>query len=113
MKQKTPLASGVATLPWVITSTITALASGVLIGKIGHTAVFMAVGAVFGCIGSGLFTSFQPNTSSGKWIGYQILYAVGSSLASYTPLVAAQSSVPLADIPLGAGMVTLSQTIGS
>lgn len=113
VKQRSPLDSGIGTLPWVITSTISALAAGVLISKIGHTYAFMVIGSAICSIGSGIFTTFQPDTIRGKWIGYQIVYAVGSSLASFTPLVVIQSSLPVADIPIGSGMVTFSQTMGS
>jgi hypothetical protein len=31
-------------------------------------------------IGSGLMSTFSPTTSTGKWIGYQIIYGVGRGL---------------------------------
>ena len=75
--------------------------------------MFMAIGTVFGAVGSGLFTTFTLETSTGKWIGYQIIFAVCSSLASLTPLLVAQHALPLKDIPIGSGMVMFTQTIGA
>ncbi|KAK9860171.1 Sucrose/H+ symporter [Penicillium brevicompactum] len=112
VKEKSPLLSGVATLPWVITSTIVSLMGGLLVSKFGYADIFMIVGAVFGCVGSGIFTTFHVGTSQPRWIGYQIVYAVGSSLATLTPMMVAQSVLPLADIPIGTGMVMFFQIFG-
>ncbi|KAJ4296096.1 hypothetical protein N0V88_004798 [Collariella sp. IMI 366227] len=105
VKGYSPIQSGVNTLPWVITSTIAALAGGVLISKLGYAQLFMVVATVFGSVGSGLFTTFTVDTATGKWIGFQIIYAVGSSLASLTPLTVAQNALPLQDVPIGSGML--------
>ncbi|KAL8738819.1 MAG: hypothetical protein Q9181_000423 [Wetmoreana brouardii] len=69
---------------------------------------FMFVGSVFGAVGSGLFTTFTPETSESKWIGYQIVFAIGSAFFSVTPLMVAQTA-----LPIGCGMVTFVQMMGS
>lgn len=89
------------------------LTVGILIAKVGHADAFMVIGTVFGAVGSGLFTTFTLETSDGKWIGYQIIFAVSSSLSSLTPLMVAQAALPLKDIPIGSGMVMFFQTIGA
>ncbi|EHA17986.1 hypothetical protein ASPNIDRAFT_198697, partial [Aspergillus niger ATCC 1015] len=113
VKSATPIQSGIWTLPWVITSTIVSLAGGILMSKVGHPDLFMGIATIFGAIGSGLFTSFTVDTSTGKWIGYQIIFAVSSSLCSVTPLMVAQQALPLKDIPIGSGLVMFSQTVGA
>ncbi|KAI0857695.1 MFS general substrate transporter [Xylaria cubensis] len=113
VKGVSPLLSSVYTLPWLITSVIVLLGSGAVMSKFGHADVWMLVGSVFGAVGSGLFTTFTPETSTGKWIGYQIIFAIGSSLFSVTPLIIAQSRLALKDIPVGTSMVTFAQLLGS
>ncbi|TRX88333.1 hypothetical protein FHL15_010771 [Xylaria flabelliformis] len=113
VKGVSPLLSSVYTLPWLITSVIVLLGSGAVMSKFGHADVWMFVGSVFGAVGSGLFTTFTPETSTGKWIGYQIIFAIGSSLFSVTPLIIAQSRLALRDIPVGTSMVTFAQLLGS
>lgn len=104
--------SAVYTLPWLITSVITLLAGGVLISKTGHIDIWMLIGTVFGAVGSGLFTTFTPDTSTGKLIGYQIIFSIGSSLFSVTPLIIVQSRLALKDIAIGSSMVAFSQVMG-
>lgn len=45
--------------------------------KVGRIPPFARFAAATTAIGSGLYGTFQPNTSTGKWIGYQILAGVG------------------------------------
>jgi len=85
---------------------------GALISKFGHADIWMLIGSVFGSVGAGLFTTFTPNTSTGKWIGYQVVFPIGSSLFSVTPLIIAQNRLYLKDIPIGFSMVVFSQIIG-
>ncbi|KAI1743149.1 MFS general substrate transporter [Xylaria scruposa] len=113
VKGVSPLLSSVYTLPWLITSVVVLLGSGTVISKFGHPDVWMLVGSVFGAVGSGLFTTFTPDTTTGKWIGYQIIFAIGSSLFSVTPLIVAQSRLALKDIPVGTSLVTFAQLLGS
>ncbi|KAJ5684967.1 hypothetical protein N7536_007586 [Penicillium majusculum] len=108
-----PIQSGLYTLPWVITSTIMSLTVGILIAKVGHPDAFMVIATIFGAVGSGLFTTFTLETSNGKWIGYQIIFAVSSSISSLTPLMMTQAALPLRDIPIGSAMVMFFQTIGA
>ncbi|CAI7571593.1 unnamed protein product [Penicillium viridicatum] len=108
-----PIQSGLYTLPWVITSTIMSLTVGILIAKVGHADAFMVIATVFGAVGSGLFTTFTLETSNGKWIGYQIIFALSSSISGITPLMMTQAALPLEDIPIGTGMVMFFQTIGA
>ncbi|PWY81407.1 MFS general substrate transporter [Aspergillus eucalypticola CBS 122712] len=113
VKSATPIQSGVWTLPWVITSTIISLAGGILMSKVGHPDIFMGIAIIFGAVGSGLFTTFTVDTPTGEWIGYQIIFAISSSLCSVTPLMVAQHALPLKDIPIGSGLVMFSQTVGA
>ncbi|KAF2272622.1 MFS general substrate transporter [Westerdykella ornata] len=108
-----PLTSAVNTLPWLITSVITLIGGGILISKLGHADAWMLVRTVFGSVGSGLFMTFTPDTSTGKWIGFQIIFAIGSSLFSVTPLIIAQSRLAQKDIPIGSSMVAFAQIMGS
>ncbi|KAL2819170.1 major facilitator superfamily domain-containing protein [Aspergillus granulosus] len=113
VKGASPIQSGVWTLPWVITSTIVSVVGGVLISKVGYPGAFMGIGTVLGAIGSGLLTTFTLDTPADKWIGYQIIFAAGSSLCILAPLAVAQHALPLKDIPIGTGMLMFTQAIGA
>ena len=105
--------SPVYTLPWLITSVIMLLGGGAIISKLGHADAFMFVGSVIGAVGSGLFTTFTLETSESKWVGYQIIFTIGSVFFSVTPLIVAQNALALKDIPIGSSMVMFAQIMSS
>lgn len=50
------------------------------VNKLGYYIPVALFAAVLLSIGSGLIATFSPGTSTGKWIGYQILYGAGRGL---------------------------------
>lgn len=108
--QRTPLESGVNTLPLVIANTISSLLGGILIGVIGYIWPFIIFSSVFTAIGAGLFTTFDLNTPSREWIGFQVIYGLGMGLCAQTPVMIAQNVLALEDIPIGSGVVMFTQT---
>lgn len=108
--QRTPLESGVNTLPLVIANTISSLVGGILIGVIGYIWPFIIFSSVFTAIGAGLFTTFDLGTSTGEWIGFQVIYGLGMGLCAQTPVMIAQNVLALEDIPIGSGVVMFTQT---
>ena len=66
----------------------------------------MVIGSVATAIGAGLLTTFEVNTSTGKWIGYQLLYAVGSAAGRLCPSVCLQNILDPKDVSYGYTLVT-------
>lgn len=48
-----------------------------LVGKLGYYLPWGVFCGILTAIGSGLISTFTPNTATGKWIGYQILIGAG------------------------------------
>jgi len=63
-------------------------------------------------VGYGLLSTFTPSTSTGMWIGYQILFGVGRGCGLQMPLVAVQNTLPPPQIPVGMALVMFSSTFG-
>jgi MFS family permease len=73
----TPTMSGVYMLPSILAQLFAAVFAGRLVGVVGRYTPF-----VFGCvvltsIGYGLCSTFSPHTTTGEWVGYQILFGAG------------------------------------
>lgn len=79
VKGATPIESGVDNLPMVISVGIFCVVGGIVVSKTGHAAPTMLVGSAIATIGIGLFYTLDIDSSTGKWIGYQIL--AGSAIA--------------------------------
>lgn len=77
---------------------------------IGYIWPFLIFSSIFTAVGAGLFTLFSLSTTTGEWIGYQVIYGLGMGLCAQTPVMVAQNVLPLEDIPIGSGMVMFTQT---
>ncbi|RYP10535.1 hypothetical protein DL764_000588 [Monosporascus ibericus] len=56
--------------------------------------------------------TWQPETGSPSWIGYQVLFGAGFGMGLQQPMVAVQMVLEIADIPIGAALVTFLQSLG-
>jgi nitrate/nitrite transporter NarK len=76
-----PINSGVRMLALIIPLTLSAILQGFALSKIGIVPLFWIFGGAIATIGAGLFYTMNAGTSTGKWIGYQILvgFATGAT----------------------------------
>ncbi|KAJ5387542.1 hypothetical protein N7509_010083 [Penicillium cosmopolitanum] len=107
-----PTMSGVRNLPLIVSMSLAIIVSGGSITKTGHTAPLMVVGGAFATIGSGLLYSLDTGTSTGKWIGYQIIGGLGWGLAYQVPINAVHGAVAPSDIATVTGIIVFFQTVG-
>lgn len=85
-----PIGSGVKMLALIVPLTFAAIAQGVAMFKVGIVPLFWIVGGALGTVGCGLFYTMDQNTSTGKWIGYQIIVGFTSGLTFQVALSNAQ-----------------------
>lgn len=63
-------------------------------------------------IGAGLLTTFEPDSGSPQWIGYQALFGLGIGTGTQLPMLAIQANVDSSDIPIATAVCTFTQTLG-
>ncbi|KAK4870166.1 hypothetical protein LT330_005220 [Penicillium expansum] len=107
-----PTMSGVRNLPLIVSMSLAIVVSGGSITKTGHTAPLMVIGGVLATLGAGLLYSLDIGTSTGKWIGYQIIGGVGWGLAYQVPINAVHGAVGPSDIATVTGIIVFFQTVG-
>lgn len=72
----------------------------------------MIVGCCIMAAGAGLLTTLQLSTPEANWIGYQVLYGWGLGNTFQAPNLAAQTVLPLKDVPIGTSLMFFSQLLG-
>lgn len=107
-----PISSGVKNLPMLLAIVLCAVGSGAAVSFWGYYTPFMILGSVFMAVGYGLITTFDLDTSTGAWVGYQLLAGLGVGLALQQPIIAVQVVCDMADIPTGTAMIVFMQTLG-
>ncbi|OJJ70817.1 hypothetical protein ASPBRDRAFT_196378 [Aspergillus brasiliensis CBS 101740] len=105
--------SGIRTLPLMISMVSGSISSGILNTRIGYYTPLAIVGTCLMCVGNGLLTTLEVDTSMGKWIGYQIVYGLGLGLAFQVPNLATQASLPKRDVPTGLALMLFATLLGA
>lgn len=104
--------SGIHLLPMVLPMVAASIVAGGLTTHIGYYTPIMLVGSIFMAVGAGLLTTFQVDTEDAKWVGYQVLYGWSLGMMFQAPNIAAQTVLPLADVPIGTSLMFFGQLLG-
>jgi hypothetical protein len=104
--------SGIRNLPFILGVSLFTIMSGGLISVYGHYVHLMVIGSVITTVGAGLIYTFDIDTGSGKWIGYQIIAGAGSGLILQIPIIVNQALVGPSDLASISAITLFLQTIG-
>ncbi|KAL8382690.1 hypothetical protein RB595_006464 [Gaeumannomyces hyphopodioides] len=107
-----PLQSGIYTLPLVLSLVISSMVSGIATQKIGYYVPSMILAPCIMSIGTGLMSTFQPDTSPSHWIAYQFLTGFGLGFGMQTAGLAVQTVLPMADVSTGIAINFFAQQLG-
>jgi hypothetical protein len=97
--------------------------------RFGYYLPFILVGGMLNSIGSGLFTTVSPSTTTAKLVGYQLISGTGRGLALpmvyrhqpypvpfktdiSQPMIALQSSLTSTEVPVALATFVFFQQIG-
>ncbi|KAI1616987.1 putative efflux pump antibiotic resistance protein [Exophiala viscosa] len=111
-KGASPMMSGVDWLPNILSQFVGTLISGIAVTKMGYYLPFVVASSIFASIGHGLLSTLSPTSSSGKWIGYQVIVGFGRALALQMPFVAVQNTLPASMVSISMSVLTFTQTLG-
>ncbi|KAF2259788.1 MFS general substrate transporter [Lojkania enalia] len=106
-----PSSSGVRNLPYILASSLCTVAQGHLIRLFPHPHPFMVGGAVVFTVGAGLLYTLDIGSSTGKYVGYQILVGAGIGTAIQVPVISAQAKTPPADLSTATSIILFFQLI--
>ncbi|OKL61991.1 hypothetical protein UA08_02545 [Talaromyces atroroseus] len=112
VRNASPMMSGVWMLPNVLSQLVATVASGTLVGRMGYYLPWMVAGGSLSSISLGLISTWNPTTSIGKRIGYQILLGFSRGLSMQMPLIAVQNSIHPKFVPVSMALVSFGQTFG-
>jgi MFS family permease len=101
--------SGIMNLPLILGLVIISMASGAAVSIFGYYTPFMYISIVLMAIGAGLMSTFTINSGHAMWIGYQFLFGAGIGFGMQQTLIAAQTCMPLADVPIATAIMMFSQ----
>jgi hypothetical protein len=104
--------AGVNMIPYVAANAVFSLLAGIFVSKNGYFTAPAIIGMCIGTVGCGLISTIGPDTSSSKWIGYEILASAGIGMAIQQGFTAIQIVLPLDDVAVGTAAVVAFQSLG-
>ena len=111
IKNKTAIASGVDTIPFLATQFVCSMIAGIFVTKLGYYNPPAIVGGAIATIGCGLITLLDVNTSTGRWVGYLILAGAGMGFAIQQGIVAVQAVLTEDVVPIATALVLFAQSL--
>ncbi|KAG0325618.1 hypothetical protein BGZ99_000387 [Dissophora globulifera] len=105
-------ASGLHLLPMVLGLVIASIASGLALAKIRDYRVFIWVGTVMMCIGTGLCQLLDADSGMGQQIGFLLIVGLGIGLILQTCMLAAQAAVEKEDMAVVTALCGFFNSIG-
>ncbi|KAI1121989.1 putative gliotoxin efflux pump [Nemania abortiva] len=107
------ISSGVRLIPVILSLTITQIVVGGFITATGIHNPFLILGPAIAAVGSGLFTLLDEQTTSGQWIGFQIVLGVGVGFCLTIPLLLSQVVVKTKEVSTATPFIIFAQSLGS
>ncbi|GAA5989050.1 hypothetical protein JCM5350_003640 [Sporobolomyces pararoseus] len=104
-----PLRSGVQMLPIILLNMSSGIAAGWVCSKWGTWHYPMAYGLALTSIGAGLFSTMTDMTSTGKWVGYQMIAGSGMGALYMLSFIASQVLAKPEDRPKASALVCFFQ----
>ncbi|KAF5638087.1 major facilitator (MFS1) transporter [Fusarium sp. NRRL 52700] len=109
---QSPIGSGVRNIPLIALFSVATFASGKAITKTGTAAPYLVISSIIVTIASGLLYTLDIGTSTGKWVGYQILAGFGYGIGLQVPVVISQAFAAPSDMAPVTSIIIFSRTIG-
>ncbi|KAI9830146.1 MAG: COP9 signalosome complex subunit 1 [Sarea resinae] len=113
IKDASPTRSGVMLFPIATVTAPFGVMAGILITVTGHYRVFHFVGFGLMTIGLGLFTLLDVQSSTGYWVGFQIIFGAGTGLVFTSCLPTILAALPESEVATATATWTFLRSFGS
>ncbi|KAH8645828.1 efflux pump protein [Xylariales sp. PMI_506] len=105
--------SGVYLLPSILVQLLFVIVSGATVSKIGYYLPWVVFADITTAIGAGLMSTLSATTSTGKWVGYQIIMGAGRGSAMQMSFAAIQNALPKHQISVGIAFLIFCQNMSA
>jgi hypothetical protein len=112
IRSRSAIGSGVDMIPYVLANAFFSLLAGIFVSKNGYFTAPAIIGMCIATIGCGLISRLQMDTSTAKWVGYEILASAGFGMAIQQGFTAVQIVLPLDEVAIGTAAVVAFQSLG-
>ncbi|WP_233840792.1 MDR family MFS transporter [Dyella sp. 2HG41-7] len=112
VKYSTPSQAGMQLLPMMLGLTVSSIASGRIISRIGRYRIFPITGTLLSCIAMGLLGTLSNDTPIGYLYLYICLLGMGLGMVMQVLILAVQNNVHIKHMGVATSATTLFRSIG-
>ncbi|KAG4429728.1 hypothetical protein IFR05_014793 [Cadophora sp. M221] len=112
VKGTTAEESGIRTIPYLGSVIVSSIVVGGAITALGWYKPFMIFGSAIFTVGAGMIYTLAVNSSTGKWVGYQLLSGFGAGSGVQIPFIAVQVVLDSKDMPTGNAIAIFFNSLG-
>ena len=112
VKLASPISSGLYTLPLVLSLVLSSIFSGIITQRMGYYVPSMLIAPAIMSVGEGLMTTFNRDTPTSQWVGYQFLAGFGLGFGMQASGLAIQTVLPKEDVSIGIAVNFFLQQLG-
>ncbi|PVH82267.1 MFS general substrate transporter [Cadophora sp. DSE1049] len=112
VKGTTAEGSGIRSIPYLISITLAAMTSGLLVSLLGFYAPFIWAGTAIFTIGCGMLYTLDVCSTLGKWFGYEVIAGIGVGACFQIPIIAVQVVLSTEDMPTGNAICFFFNSLG-
>jgi hypothetical protein len=112
IKNVSAVQSGIRLIPYVLALVVGSMLAGAITFKTGYYTPSMLFSSVVAAVGAGLITTWRIDTSSAKWIGYQVIFGLGLGAGMQQGNMGVQTVLVKRDVPIGTALLFFGQTLG-
>ncbi|KAE8450293.1 hypothetical protein EG329_006721 [Mollisiaceae sp. DMI_Dod_QoI] len=107
-----PTMGGVDYLPSVGAQVVASIVAGALTSRTGLPTPFAILGCALTSIGCGLLSTLSTTSSTGYWVGYQILSGISRGLTMQQPISAIAAILPKSKLAVGNSFLMFCNVLG-
>ena len=111
-KGTTAEGSGIRTIAYLCSITLSSIVIGGLITVVGWYTPFMWAGSALFTVGAGMLYTLKVDSNASQWIGYQVLAGLGAGASVQIPFVAVQVVTSSKDMPTANALVMFFNSLG-
>jgi hypothetical protein len=112
VRSKSPLTSGVYFLPFALAIIPFGGLTRALMSKYGHYIPLHFLGFALCALGAGLLSLLNETSSTGAWVGYQIIVSGGVGIIFTATIPSTLAPVPQCDIAVATGTYSFIRSFG-
>ncbi|KAF2802191.1 MFS general substrate transporter [Mytilinidion resinicola] len=112
VRDVSPSDSGVRNLPLVLAFGISSITGGLALSRYGYAVPMMAGGSCLATVACGCFYTLGGSTTTGQWIGFQILAGVAWGVCWQCTMAVAQEGQKPEHLPSITSIILLFQILG-